>query len=71
MSFEKIRYKGKELELDVDDSTSVAYYNHIYRTGWGIGYNRHSCMQWGYWCWKQARRYPLDAIKFLFGRLAK
>lgn len=72
--FQKIKYQGKEVlpDLDVDDSTGVAYYQHIYRSTFGkLAPRRHMCMQWGNWCWKQAREYPLDAVKFLLGRLKK
>lgn len=70
--FEKIKYQGKEMlpDLDVDDSTGVAYFQHFYRTGFPPStYRRHACMHQGYWCWKQAREHPLDVIKFLFRRL--
>lgn len=74
--FEKIRYKGKEVlpaldDLDVDNSTQTAYYEHIYRTSFMSDYRRHACMQSGNWCWKQAREYPMDAIRYLFGRLRR
>ncbi len=75
MSFDKIFYKGKEIQrddlsnLNVDDGTSVAYYQHIYKSNFMSDYRRHACMQWGHWCWRQAREYPLDAVKFLFKRL--
>lgn len=70
-SFEKIHYQGKELKRDVDAITEVAFYEHIYRTSFMSDYRRHACMQSGAWCWKQAREYPLDAIRFLFGRLKR
>lgn len=69
--FNESKYEDDLILPDVDDSTSVAYYEHIYRTSFMSDYKRHSCMQWGYWCWKQAREYPLDAVKFLLGRLKR
>jgi hypothetical protein len=67
--FNEINYKGEPILPGVDDSTGVAYYQHIYSTSFTGDYRRHLCMQWGHWCWKQAREYPLDAVRFLFGRL--
>lgn len=70
--FDKIFYKGEEFLPDIDDSTGTLHFQHIYRsTFMAVGQGRHMCMQWGHWCWKQAREYPLDAVKFLFGRLKK
>lgn len=65
MSLDKVYYQGEELEIDVDDTTIIAYYQHIYRTSYDNQYSRHMCMKWGVWCWKQAREHPIDAIKYL------
>jgi hypothetical protein len=68
----KILYKGKELTIDVDDSTGVYYYEHIYRAGFNSdSVRQHMCLQWGSWCWKQANEEPFKALLFLLGRLAK
>ena len=72
--FQKIYHNGEEVlaDLKVDDSTSTAYYQHIYRATFGKDIpKRHVCLQWGHWCWKQAREYPWDAVRYLFGRLEK
>lgn len=76
MSFGDLKYHGKSLERDIDNSVSTAYYRHIYRTSYStmIGennYRKHMCMQWGSWCWKQALERPDEAIKYLLGRLKK
>lgn len=73
--FEKIFYKDKEFlpdHISVDDSTSTTFYRHIYRATYNSDApKRHMCLQWGHWCWKQARENPLDAIKYLIGRFRR
>lgn len=74
--FQEIRHNGEPVLPDVDNTTGTAYYQHIYRSTFGGTFQdkvrgQHMCLQWGNWCWKQAREYPLDAIKFLLGRFQK
>lgn len=79
MSFEQIIYKGKPIssEFDglgdfVDDSTNTVYYEHIYRSNYDGTSQKHMCLQWSAWCWKQAREHPIEGIKYLIGiRLSK
>lgn len=67
MSFETINYKGKELERVVSDKTQVAYFSHIYLTGYPPNQNnrKHHCLQRGFWCRQQAIRQPIEVIRYL------
>lgn len=49
----------------VDDIISMVTYGHMYTTNYNGSYKRHSCLQHGDWCWRQAAEHPIEAIKYL------
>lgn len=65
--FEKIKYKGKPVLPEVNDSVGVAYYQHIYSSNFS-GTRKHMCLQYGDWCWRQVLRRPDEAFKYLLSR---
>lgn len=52
----------------VDDYPASHSYNLTFTHMYGYGSNKHICIENGYWCWKQALRHPVVAIKFLIKR---
>lgn len=74
VGFKDIHYKGKPVTRDADARTAELYYNHIYRPYWSgmkrmeLTAGRHMCLNYGNWCWLQAREHPMEAVKFLLNR---
>lgn len=67
--FGEITYRGKRIVPDVDDSTHVAYFRHLFHTSFDGKYRRHACLRRGYWCWSNALRYPWDILIYLRRKL--
>lgn len=65
MAFDNIRYKGKKLMPNVDHSTGLAYYQHIFQVNYDGTYRRHACLRRGSWCWQNLRQHPQDLIIYL------
>lgn len=68
MSFDKIYYKDKEVERDVNaGNAEVAYFQHIYRTTFMTivddKFREHACVLYGYRCWQQITRHPIQSLK--------
>ena len=55
----------------VDDSTETVQVGHIYLGTYASDnpIEKHVCLQWGAWCWKQALARPDEAIRYKLGIL--
>lgn len=71
--FGKLYYKGKELDFEglVDNTVHEIAVDHYYNAPYSNlkDRRRHTCLQVGFWCWKQAREEPFRALKFLIKRI--
>lgn len=47
----------------------IFYFKHTYSMGLVTGERKHVCMQYGYWCGRQALEDPLLAIRFIFHKV--
>ena len=59
------------MALEVNMKATVRYYPHSYQSA---GFSpeakvTHSCLREGDWCWKNAFENPIEAIKFILGKI--
>lgn len=67
----KIYFLGKGFDFDdIDDSTAVVSFRHIFRSTYMGDSGRHACLINGYWCWRNVLRHPQDVISY-FKRKAR
>lgn len=74
--FTNLKYNGKDVLENIENTgTSIAYFQHIYRSGYpalGSGETpkgEHYCLKSGFWCWSNARENPIMALRYLWWKV--